>query len=93
MNKTEINKTIQNWRLGNDNDGLKFFWKFLDNLEKLAKINENEVLFFENVELELLVLLEELEKRIDNKDFISITDILEFRFLPFLEALEKEVDF
>ncbi|OEF98885.1 hypothetical protein BHF71_02865 [Vulcanibacillus modesticaldus] len=84
--------TINNWRNGNDQQGLQNFTQGMQILENILKFYPNEQKNDPIILSELRFLLEKLLVYLQNKDLIGITDTIEFELLPLLTKWKKEVE-
>lgn len=78
--------TIEDFRMGNDHQGLDGFISMMDDLENILETNRclgAEELKFDTV----LPILQELSKRIKNQDIVGMTDLLEFKLYPIAKEL------
>ena len=83
--------SIEDFRKGNDHDGLENFLNSIDDLESLLEIN----IYLEKPAIKLhriISIIEDILMHMQNQDVIGMTDILEFELYPLAKDLVKGDD-
>ena len=81
-----LRSTIEDFRSGNDQQGLDGFMNTMDDLEAILEMDQ----YLGTVQLErieILSILEELCMNIKNQDITGMTDLLEFKLYPIAKEL------
>jgi hypothetical protein len=81
-----LQSATEEFRKGNDHQGLDGFLNCMEDLESLLDINRS--VGADKIELDgVLPILQELFTRIENRDITGMTDIMEFSLYPMVKEL------
>lgn len=79
---------LANWKQGNDPRCFEYFIRTLEQLEQFVDFHYGS---FSEKKEELLHILKQLDHYVWNKDMISISDVLEHEFMPFIREWRQAI--
>ncbi|SDY18145.1 hypothetical protein SAMN05421736_101593 [Evansella caseinilytica] len=85
-----IRFTVESWKLQDDQAGCDYFFRSLEQLERLADTGVPGQR--KTARNELYSQLEALHRNVLKKDLAAVTDVLEYGFLPLLSRWKKDVN-